>query len=106
MSVLEELVRELRENPELALQLSEAMGSIAGPWEEQGGEYTVRNMQGQEIAHISKAYPKWRVVVNGEVSKQAPFIMHAKDAVTAKVFVEEKLREQGFIIRSSAEDED
>jgi hypothetical protein len=104
MSVLEQLIAELSESPELALELSDTLGRIAGPWEEESGQYLVRNMQGQEIAHISKVYPKWRVVVNGEVSKEAPFIMHAKDAITAKVFVEEKLREQGFIIRSSEED--
>ncbi len=103
MSVLKQLISDLNENPELALELSDTLGRIASPWQEVDGQILVKNMMGKEIAHISKAYPKWRVVVNGEISKDAPFIMHAKDSLTAKLFVEEKLREQGFIIRSSEE---
>ena len=103
MSVLEQLILELNQNPALALELSDTLRKIASPWEDIDGQLLVRNMMGQEIAHISKAYPKWRVVVNGEISKDAPFIMHAKDSLTAKLFVEDKLREQGFIVRTSEE---
>jgi hypothetical protein len=101
MLVLEQLISELNKNPDLALELSDTLGRIAGPWEQDGDQMVVRNMMGSEIAHISKAYPKWRIVVNGEQSKDAPFIMHAKDSLAAKLFVETKLRELGFIIRYS-----
>jgi hypothetical protein len=103
MSVLSDLIEELNGNPEGALELADTLARIAGPWEEIPGGFQIKNMAGQEIAHITKNFPKWRVVINGEYAKEAPFIMHANHTLTGKNFVEEELRKLGYIVRTSEE---
>lgn len=111
MSLVKELINGLSANPEEALELADTLCRILSAWEKTDssgnatssatGSYVIRNMMGVLVAQISLDYPKWKITINGEPCKDAPFITHGKDVDLGKIFVEDRLREKGYIVRSS-----
>lgn len=111
-SVLESLINDLSESPELAVNLVERLGKITKPWEPIGssnsklneipvppGEspksfikkqdlgpfisgYKLVTIFGDEIASIIKDTPKWKIVILGEYQVDAPFVQHGQKAET------------------------
>lgn len=114
MSMITELIESLNKNPEEALMLSDTLRKILGPWEELSADsnsaatgtfLVIKNMMGTEVAQIIKDYPKYKISIEGEFLKDAPFITHGKDIMAGRVFVEKKLRERGYIVRDSKVEE-
>lgn len=63
--------------------------------------YRLSTIFGDEIAMITKDSPKWRVTILGEYQVEAPFMTHPQKGETSvKQFVEEKVKQLGYIIQS------
>jgi hypothetical protein len=129
LSVVSKLLKELEEEPESGLKLVHLLGRITKPWEELGNTLSQVNeipvppnmsakeylkgagaqpytsgwklttIFGREVAVIVKDTPKYRILIEGQVVSNVPFIQHAQKVETiVKQFVEEKVRERGYII--------
>ncbi len=109
-SVLVNLIEELSQHPERAIDLVRSLSCITKPWEPIGmasskinevpvppGEspkkfikgqesgpyvsgYRLVTIFGDEVASILKDTPKWKIVVLGEYQVDAPFVQHGQKA--------------------------
>lgn len=61
--------------------------------------YRLSTIFGKEVAIIQKATPRWKISIEGAYQSDAPFVSHAQKAESqAKQFVEERLKELGYIV--------
>lgn len=107
-SVLETLAKELKENPEGAIQLLEAMTNVVRPWESLRSEgqsvmHTYRRLtaMGEEVSLIESSAPTWILTIEGERFTGSK-IFNTKDAdKKAKALVDAELAARGYVLMDS-----
>ncbi len=103
--LLKELLKELQESPEDALNLLTHLDKVVRPWQithEYGNHYTTltrSTILGREVANLKKDYPKWKVSIESQVLSSTPTMLHQKDAeASAKIYADDMLKQKGYIL--------
>ncbi len=116
--IVKQLVEEIKEHPQAAVELLTAMSRVVKPWQETNvgpleegrGQNVVKaflrtTVTGEELALIQQNFPTWHIRVMGERPTGAPDVFNKKDAEReSKAFVDEMLVEMGYILMEDEEE--